>query len=248
MCRNEEKIIPYFIKHYAGMVDEIVLIDNDSTDKTAEIAMEMCHELNQKLIYRKLMTDGFNDGFKLQIFKSIHKNGLETNSDWYILIDTDEFIYDKTGDLRKTLQSSYDRGFLFVKPTGYQMSEESFPVYDGRKITDRCKMGCRDKGFDKPVIVHKDLTTWVPLAGCHIAHGLIAGRPVEPDTKHELLMLHYKFLGFEHRLERVRHVLNRLDDAGKMLLQNGIGGHLSASDQILREEYDGIFSRREQII
>jgi hypothetical protein len=108
-------------------------------------------------------------------------------------------------------------------------------------------MGCRDKGFDKPVIIHKSLN-WQPLAGCHIAYGYSGNNLVEPATNHEVLMLHYKFMGFDHRLERVRHVRDRLDEQGKFLIKNGIAGHLIHSDEKLKDEYDGIFSRREQII
>lgn len=247
MCRNEEKIIPYFIQHYAGMVDEIILIDNQSTDNTAQIAKDMCKSLNQKLIYKELPSEGFSDLMKLQLFRSIQKNILKTDSDWYILVDSDEFIYHKSGKIKDSIEVSHLKGFMFIKPTGYQMSESSFPAYSGKKITDTCKMGCKDKGFDKPVIVHKDLD-WAPRLGCHLAEGYYKGEERKPDDDSGLLLLHYKFLGFEHRLERVRHCLNRLDAQGKTLLANGIGGHLSASEEILKEEFDGIFAKREQII
>lgn len=246
MARNEEKIMPYFIRHYADIVDQIVIIDNDSTDKTEEIAKNLCKDLGVKLHYLKLKTGGFNDAMKLSIFKSIQQGEI-VPSDWYIIVDTDELIHDKSGDLKETLYKCYEDGYLYLKPTGYQMSEPEFPIYDGRKITDRCKMGCRDKGFDKPVVVHKSLT-WHPLAGCHIAYGYSGVTPVEPFTKHEVLMLHYKFMGFDHRLERVRHVRDRLDSQGKQLLNSGIGTHTIVADEVLKEEYDGILSRREQIL
>jgi hypothetical protein len=39
-----------------------------------------------------------------------------------------------------------------------------------------------------------------------------------------------------------------LDSQGKQLLNSGIGTHTIVADEVLKQEYDGILSRREQIL
>lgn len=247
MAKNEEKIIPYFIHHYSQFVDEIIFIDNESTDNTANIVKELCLKFNIKLNYFYLKTNGFNEKLKIEVYTSIQKNILGTNSDWYIIVDADEFIYDKSADLRSKIKYAYDNGFLFIKPNGYQMIEDKFPEYDGIKITDKCKMGTKDEGFDKPIIVHKDLN-WKPNLGCHVAAGFHGDMQVPPYSEDQILLLHYKFLGSKHGIDRIRHHGQNLDELGKLMLKHGINGQVNSSDEHLTNYFNELFSKREQII
>jgi glycosyltransferase involved in cell wall biosynthesis len=38
VCKDEERIMPFFINHYEPWVDEILIVDGHSTDKSVEIA------------------------------------------------------------------------------------------------------------------------------------------------------------------------------------------------------------------
>lgn len=247
MARNEEKIVPYFIHHYSDIVDEIIFIDNESTDNTEKIVKDMCSKFGVNLIYYPLKTGGFNESLKLQVYTSVQKNVFNTNSDWYILVDCDELIYDKSNQLKNKLIKYYDDGFLFIKPKGYQMSELEFPEYKGSKITDTCVMGCEDSGFDKPVIVHKELT-WIPSLGCHLADGLVDRKPVSPKTDQDILLLHYKLLGNQYRIDRIRHFANNLDEYGKQMLDNGINTQLKATDQVLLDDFNRNYNKRHKVI
>lgn len=247
LAKNEEKIIPYFIQHYAEIADEILFIDNESTDRTAQIVKDLCLKFNVKLNYNYFKSNGFNEQMRIKLFTSIQQNALGTNSDWYIIVDADEFIYDKSGNLRSKMKYAYDNGFLFIKPNGYQMIEDKFPDYDGVKITDKCKMGTKDEGFDKPIIVHKDLN-WKPNLGCHVATGFHGDMQVPPYSDDQILLLHYKFLGSRHGIDRIRHYGQNLDELGKLMLQHGINGQVNSSDEHLTNYFNELFSKREQII
>ena len=247
MARNEEKIVPYFIHHYSDIVDEIIFVDNESTDNTEKIVKDLCSKFGIKLVYYKLQTGGFNESLKLQVYTSVQKNIFNTNSDWYILVDCDEFIYDKSNRLKDKLKDYYDSGYSFLKPNGYQMSELEFPEYKGIKITETCKMGCRDDVFDKPVIVHKDLK-WIPSLGCHIANGFIDNHPVLPKVDEDILLLHYKLLGKQYRLDRIKQFANNLDDLGKQMLDNGINVQLKSSEESLSQDFDEKYSKRIKVI
>jgi glycosyltransferase involved in cell wall biosynthesis len=247
LAKNEEKIIPYFIQHYSEIADEILFIDNQSTDNTASIVKDLCSKFNVKLNYQYFESNGFNEQLRIKLFTSIQKNLLSTNSDWYIIVDADEFIFDKSNNLRAKIKAAYDNGYLFIKPNGYQMTEDKFPEYDGIKITEKCKMGCRDEGFDKPIIVHKDLN-WMPHLGCHVANGYNGDMQVPPYTDDEILLLHYKFLSSDYAISRIRHYGQNLDQLGKLMLQNGINQQVNASDKNLLDFFNQLYSKRTLVI
>jgi hypothetical protein len=246
MVRNEEKILPFFFSHYSGIADSFVIIDNDSTDKTESIVKSMCNSLGKNLVYVK--TDcGYNDETLVKMKTLMQQNYFKTNADWFLIVDADEFIYTKNKDLITRLQTAYEEGFRYIKPVGYQMQADFFPSYTGIPMTDICVSGSRDLLFDKPGIVHKDLD-WRPKLGCHYATGFVSGVYVDPKNETDILLLHYKFLGFEHRLERLRNLTNRLDSRGIELLKFGIGVHYTASDEGLLQEYEAAKINKIRVI
>ena len=86
---NEDDIIEAFVRHHAGHVDEMLFLDNGSTDRTLEI-LRALHE----------------EGFPLKIFRNyavsfdeiaINSWGYQAASqvlgaDWVVFLDADEFI------------------------------------------------------------------------------------------------------------------------------------------------------------
>ncbi|OGK16033.1 hypothetical protein A2690_01275 [Candidatus Roizmanbacteria bacterium RIFCSPHIGHO2_01_FULL_39_12b] len=80
LARNEEKNIEGCLKSL-GFCDEVLVIDDDSTDKTVEIAKK--HEA--KVIPRKL-NDDFASQRNFALSKTVH--------DWVLYIDADEKVTD----------------------------------------------------------------------------------------------------------------------------------------------------------
>ena len=86
---NEDDIIEAFVRHHAGHVDEMLFLDNGSTDRTLEILQALREE-----------------GFPLKVFRNhaVSFDEIAVNSwgylaasqllgaDWVALLDADEFI------------------------------------------------------------------------------------------------------------------------------------------------------------
>jgi glycosyltransferase involved in cell wall biosynthesis len=46
-CFNEERFLPYFLRHYSTFCDKIFIFDNCSTDKSKEIIKSLKFRLNK---------------------------------------------------------------------------------------------------------------------------------------------------------------------------------------------------------
>jgi len=129
---NEEFMLPHFLKHYEQFANKIFIIDDHSTDKTAEIAK--AHPMVEYSLYgfEGLNEDEFND-----TFYSFYKNN---PSDWAVVVDCDEFV---TG-LDKLVTSE-----VVLKTTGYMMVGLTGQLEDCKQV--------RMSTFDKPIVFNPKL-------------------------------------------------------------------------------------------
>lgn len=118
---NEEPRIKNALLSMRPYVDEIVVVDGGSTDRTVEI----CKEIGAKVVYRK-----WSDDFGAQ------RNYMIDNSigDWIFFLDADETIsfYDKKYNLKRIIEKypSCD-GFKFVRSNFLDNKKTgSFADYD----------------------------------------------------------------------------------------------------------------------
>ncbi len=78
-CKNEEKSLPDLFKKIPGYVDEIIVIDNMSTDKTFSVAKRLC----KNAVKEKRQVKGIGYGFA-------HQKGLEiAKGDILVAMDGD---------------------------------------------------------------------------------------------------------------------------------------------------------------
>jgi len=66
VCRNEKKILPFFLKHYEYFCDKIIIHNNESTDNTLKILND-----NQKV---KIITYKTNNQFDDETNQRIKNN------------------------------------------------------------------------------------------------------------------------------------------------------------------------------
>lgn len=84
LVKNEENFIWYSVMSIVNYVDKIMIWDTGSTDKTVEIIKEIVKIYREKVFFRELNLDFFDEG-------KIRQEMLdETKGDWFIVVDGDE--------------------------------------------------------------------------------------------------------------------------------------------------------------
>jgi glycosyltransferase involved in cell wall biosynthesis len=191
-CWNEEKILPYFLRHYGPLAERIVFFDNGSTDRSAEIIAGCPNAL-----LHRFDTGGAMAENALREIRNHAWKASRGHADWVIVADADEFIWHQ--DLPGYLESLTRAGVTLCHCIGYEMGSRQFPTTGGQ-IYDEIKFGiprrymCKLAVFDPNAIeeINYDM-------GAHAAQP--DGRVVlEPHR--QLLLLHYNMLGMDYMLPR----------------------------------------------
>ncbi len=201
VCRNEEKILPWFLRYYDRLADEIHIHDNSSTDRSREIIQS--HPKTKLLTYD---TGGkIDDGLHCRIKNEYYK-GLD--GDWYIIVDMDEFVW--VNDLRGFLDHSLSIGINAPSTIGWEMVGDGWPSDDGKsQLTDHVKFGISDLSYSKYAVVHKSIAEINYLPG---AHYCIPVNAFTNEHDRRIKILHYKYVDVDTRLAKVRHNLANLSD------------------------------------
>ncbi len=101
LAKNEEKFIGACLESVLNFADEIIVIDDDSTDKTAQIASS----LGAKVINHALNGDwGSQQTFAIQ----------QASNDWIFFIDADERATKKLSEHIKKILAEDDRRFAYL--------------------------------------------------------------------------------------------------------------------------------------
>ena len=118
LTNNEEQIMPYFMRHYTQFA-HVILLENNSTDRTVEIAQSMGAE-----IWKYDVPDEINDQWYLDVKNNCWKN---SKADWVIIGDADEFVYHP--HIIEYLERTDATIFL---PRLWNMFSEKFPTTTGQ--------------------------------------------------------------------------------------------------------------------
>lgn len=183
VCYNEERLLPYFIRHYSQFAD-ICIYDNYSTDKSVEIMDKagIKHiEFNTDGEFREdIMVMARNDSWK------------ESKADWVMVVDLDEFIYHK--DLMAILSAISG---TVIMPRMFNMYSEAFPTTQGQ-IYDEVTMGV-DMNGKMSIFRPAEIKAMNYDAGCHNAHP--EGNFIL-NVQSGILTLHFKYLSPEYLIWR----------------------------------------------
>lgn len=83
IVKDEERFLPACLESVCGLVDEIIMVDTGSSDKTKEIAQRFINEVGGKLIDFAWIND----------FSAARNAGLKhATGDWILVLDADEVI------------------------------------------------------------------------------------------------------------------------------------------------------------
>jgi hypothetical protein len=141
VCWNEERIIPFFLRHYEPLVDRIAIYDDGSTDRSVELL-----RASPKVEIRPFKRDA-------ESYLDAHVALFETcwqesrgRADWVCLVDLDEFLFHP--DWHDYLAAQKNAGVTIIQALGYDMVSETFPPA-GVALTTMLTRGQRDLHLDK---------------------------------------------------------------------------------------------------
>lgn len=97
-CKNEASIIANFIARVPAYIDEILIVDNNSTDKTATIAKKA----GARVVSEKRTIDGIGYGFA-------HQTGIaKATGDYIVAMDGDDtYPMDKIGTIIRSMETKH---------------------------------------------------------------------------------------------------------------------------------------------
>lgn len=103
IVKNEEKWLKKCLNSVVNVVDEIIIVDTGSTDKTKEIAMNFPVKL-----YDYTWNDSFADARNYSLSKA--------SGDWILYLDADEELYVENNNLFFDVLQQ-EKGHVFLVPT-----------------------------------------------------------------------------------------------------------------------------------
>lgn len=187
ICKNEVKMMPYFLRHYETFCDSIIIYDDKSDDGTRDV-IKKCSKAQCRDwpgTHNELRDDEFID-FAHEQWKEARGK-----ADWVIWVDADEFIYHP--NIHQVLERYLAEGVDVPFITGYVMVSDHFPTTNGQ-IYDEIKTGFRSDEWSKPVVFRK----WIRW--CVGRHSLDIGSDFNPVRSSDAVikLLHYRYLGLDY--------------------------------------------------
>lgn len=233
---NEEKMVGFFINHYSRFCRNINVMDNYSTDRTAEIV----ESYNSDSIRVKKYDSGgkLNDSIYLEIKNNCWK---DSDADYVIIVDCDELLYhpDIIGFLETTRQQAY-------RPHGFDMITDTFP-YGEKYITESVKEGIYSPNYSKVCIFSPSQMQDINYTlGCHRASPVNKRNElVHPYQDEALKLLHYKNISFQYRYAKHLEYRDRMSEFNENV---GAGIHYTYDQDKQRQEFNDIFNSRKRVI
>lgn len=106
ICKDEESLIGGALKSGKEFVDEIIVVDTGSSDRSIEIA---------KSFGAKVYNEKFNDDFSEIRNKAISY----ATGDWILFLDCDEYLSEESGKaLRSYIENDKSRDVMFIRIVG----------------------------------------------------------------------------------------------------------------------------------
>ncbi len=192
---NEERLLPFFFRHYDQWVDRYVVYDDNSTDAT--LGMLHAHPRVEVRSFVRSVPDSF-----VLSAQAIHDSCWKESrgkADWVIITAIDEHLYHP--DLAAYLRACKRSGVTAIPALGYEMTAESFPVGEQRL----CELVRRGE----PAAAMSKLSLFDPdsLSRTNYAVGRHSAEPegrVRYPKDDRLLNLHFKSLGLDYLIARSR--------------------------------------------
>lgn len=195
VVKNEERLAPWFLRHYGEFADSILVWDAGSTDATRPTFA--AHPTVRLFDWPGPI--GIDDTYNLNFAYRTYPSA-RGQADWVMWVDIDEFIW--APNLLGTLHDMA-RGVEVIQPRGYNMVGNGLPEneYEYKQIWHTMTHGVEAPVYAKPVIFRPGATVRWKRG----RHELEFCNPVVERVP-EIKLLHYRYLGREYT--RVRNARN----------------------------------------
>jgi glycosyltransferase involved in cell wall biosynthesis len=233
-CWNEERIIPFFLRHYEPIVDRIVIFDDDSSDRSRELL-----SASPKVEVRRLKQGASSILMQMEEMNRCWKES-RGRADWVIICDMDEHVYHHN-ELRDYLGQCKANDFTILNPIGAEMMSADFPPADA-VLCQTIRRGVRSFNLDKLAVFNPDAIEEMNYrAGRHVATP--SGRLIFPPRR-EVKILHYKYLGLDYLIARSTALSPRKTDFDR---SRGWGAHDHRSADEFRLHFEELLREAEDI-
>ncbi len=226
ICWNEERMLPFFFRHYDQLVDRYVFFDDGSTDATLGILES--HPRVEVRRLERLEADSY-----VLAAKNAHNHAWKESrgaADWVITTAVDELLY--TPRLSVYLAECTRKGITAIPALGFQMISETFPSPD-LSLAESVRRGSPFAKMNKLSVFDPDkILETDQEVGRHAAEP--SGEVRFPKTD-RLLLLHYKYLSFEYTFKRHQELASKL---GAVDRQNGWGFEYDWTREQLKSNWD----------
>ena len=231
---NEEKILPYVLRHYSKFCDHMYFWDNGSTDRSVDIIRAYPNTT--------IITYDSGNQFNDLINAHIKNHGWKISrneADWIIVTDCDEFIHHP--DIVNFLTECKQHGYTFLKPYWCEMLADEFPTGDG-DIYDYVQYGYKLTDGKPAIFDPKKIIETNFGIGSHYA---------EPTGKvvwhlaDKLQCLHMKHLGVDYVVSRYEMYKNRMSDIN---IQMRWGWHYQLGRDEIKKYIDECKTKQAKVV
>ena len=225
-CWNDERMLPFFFRHYDGLVDRYFIYDDGSTDDSWAILQS--HPKVEARRFVRSVPDSF--ALSEQALSNYCWKASAGVADWVIVTDLDEHLCHPAWPAYLS-RCTHD-GVTAIPALGFQMLSERAPT-SGEQLSVAHPFGAPWEPMMKLSIFDPAAITDINFTpGRHMAdpQGRVRVPPVD-----EMMLLHYKYLGLEETQRRHQQLRTGL---GTVDIERGFGHKYSWSLEDLREDWD----------
>jgi hypothetical protein len=204
-CWNDERMLPFFFRHYDSLVDRYFIYDDKSSDATWSILRS-----HPKVDARRFVRSE-PDSFVLseRAFSNECWKESRGQADWVIVTDLDEHLFHP--EWHQYLLRCISEEISLIPALGFQMISKRSPL-PGEFLCREYTIGAPWDQLMKSSILNPNAIVEMDFApGRHMAEPLGCVRVPRID---EMLLLHYKYMGFNEtwlRHQQLRQGLRSYD-------------------------------------
>lgn len=204
-------MLPFFFRNYDPWIDQYVIFDDGSTDRSLDILA--AHDRVE--IRQLLWSDPNSLSLSLRDFFDQSWMDCRADADWVVTTKIDEHFFHPS--MREYLATCLAAGVSLIPGLGYQMMTRVFPAPEERLCETRT-MGVAWVQMNKLGIFDPSR-----IEETHFSPGRHRAAPtgdVVLPPKDEVLMFHYKYLGVDYTQRRHEQCRSR---QGAMDIEKGWG-------------------------